>query len=110
MPGSQNPLTNSCRDERIGLALCLQRSPCVLIERNTPKDCLMDDKLRETLPDACLARMRSFAACRRGILDMRKRFRGNGPLSKGLYDEQYEKMSKGDVDAREELRKSSRLY
>ena len=36
---------------------------------------------------------------------MRKRMRGNAPLSTGKYDETYEKLSTGDFDAREEMRK-----
>ena len=31
--------------------------------------------------------------------------RGNAPLSTGKYDETYEKLSTGDFDAREEMRK-----
>ena len=36
---------------------------------------------------------------------MRKRMRGNAPLSTGKYDETYEKLSSGDFNAREEMHK-----
>lgn len=36
---------------------------------------------------------------------MRKRMRGNAPLSTGKYDDTYEKLSSGEFDAREEMRK-----
>ncbi|KAK9461296.1 protein required for assembly of cytochrome c oxidase-like protein [Lipomyces oligophaga] len=98
----------SCKDIRTGLALCLQRSPCVLIDRHTPAECLENEELRKELPAQCLARMQSYAACRRGMLDMRKRFRGNGPLSKGVYDDEYVRISSGDFDAKAELEKVTR--
>lgn len=40
---------------------------------------------------------------------MRKRMRGNAPLSTGKYDDTYEKLSSGDFDAREEMRKLDML-
>ncbi|KAK9452964.1 cytochrome c oxidase assembly protein PET191-domain-containing protein [Dipodascopsis uninucleata] len=98
-------MPSSCKDIRTGLALCLQRSPCVLIDRHTPSECMADPELRKDLPPQCLSRMRSYAQCRRGIFDMRRRFRGNGPLSTGIYNEDYERLSSGDFDAKEELEK-----
>lgn len=35
--------------------------------------------------------------------------RGNAPLSTGKYDDTYEKLSSGDFDPREEMRKLERL-
>lgn len=43
--------------------------------------------------------------CKEGMLDMRKRMRGNAPLSTGKYDETYENLSSGNFDPREEMRK-----
>lgn len=40
---------------------------------------------------------------------MRKRMRGNAPLSTGKYDDTYEKLSSGDFDPREEMKKLERL-
>lgn len=36
------------------------------------------------------------------MVDMRKRFRGNGPISTGKYDEKLSKMSRGEFDMEEE--------
>lgn len=92
----------SCQDQRKAVAICLQRSPCVLIERHTPQECIENPKLSKDLPELCMAQMKAFLDCKRGIVDMTKRFRGNGALSTGKYDEQYEKLSTGNFNAREE--------
>ncbi|KAK9451660.1 cytochrome c oxidase assembly protein PET191-domain-containing protein [Limtongia smithiae] len=102
-------MPSSCSDIRTGLAICLQRSPCVMIDRHTPTECLEDPELRKNLPAQCHARMKSFAECRRGLLDMRKRFRGNGPLSKGIYNDEYARISRGDFDPKTELDKVSKV-
>ncbi|BAO38348.1 hypothetical protein KLU848_1185 [Kluyveromyces marxianus] len=95
----------SCQDQRKAVAICLQRSPCVLIERHTPQECIENPKLSKDLPELCMAQMKAFLDCKRGIVDMTKRFRGNGALSTGKYDEQYEKLSTGNFNAREEYEK-----
>ncbi|GEQ70429.1 hypothetical protein JCM33374_g4106 [Metschnikowia sp. JCM 33374] len=95
----------SCQDQKKALAICLQRSPCVLIERNTPKDCLTDPKLKKELPELCVANFKAFMKCKHGFFDMRKRMRGNAPLSTGKYDDTYEKLSSGEFNAREEMHK-----
>lgn len=43
--------------------------------------------------------------CKRGAIDMRKRMKGNAPLSTGKYDDQYDKLSSGNFDPHEEMRK-----
>ena len=40
-----------------------------------------------------------------GMFDMRKRMRGNAPLSTGKYDETFDNLSTGNFDPREEMRK-----
>lgn len=40
---------------------------------------------------------------------MRKRMKGNAPLSTGKYDETYEKLSSGDFDPHEEIKKLEAL-
>lgn len=87
------------------MAICLQRSPCVLIERHTPKECVNNPELAKDLPELCRAQMKTFLDCKRGIVDMRKRIRGNGTLSTGKYDEQYEKLVSGDFDPKVEMEK-----
>ncbi|CAH2352744.1 mitochondrial protein Pet191p [[Candida] railenensis] len=95
----------SCKDQKKALAICLQRSPCVLLDRNTPKECLTNPKLKIDLPELCVAHFRAFMECRAGIFDMRKRMVGNAPLSTGKYDEIYENLSSGNFDGHEEMRK-----
>ncbi|AET37601.1 Pet191p Ecym_1368 [Eremothecium cymbalariae DBVPG len=98
----------SCNDQRKAVAICLQRSPCVMIERNTPKKCLEDPKLQKDLPELCIAQMKAFIECKRGMVDMTKRFTGNGPLSTGKNNEQYENLCSGNFDPREEMKKVER--
>ena len=62
------------------LALCLQNSDCVLIHRHTPADCLRPP-LNETLPTTCKQLKYGYAECKKGQIDMRKRFLGNKPIS-----------------------------
>ncbi|CAN3364863.1 mitochondrial protein Pet191p [Diutina catenulata] len=95
----------SCKDQKKALAICLQRSPCVLIQRNTPKECLTNPELKKDLPELCVAYFRDFMDCKNGMFDMRKRMRGNAPISTGKYDETYDNLSTGHFDAHEEIRK-----
>ncbi|KAH3900507.1 probable Mitochondrial protein PET191 [Saccharomycodes ludwigii] len=95
----------SCNDQRKAVAICLQRSPCVMIKRNTPKKCLEDPDLKKDLPELCIAQMKAFLECKRGMVDMTKRFRGNGALSTGKYDQQYEKLCSGDFNPHAEMKK-----
>lgn len=99
----------SCKDQLKQVAICLQRSPCVMIERHTPKECVNKPELADELPDLCKAQLATFLECKRGIVDMRKRIRGNGTLSTGKYDEQYRKLSEGEFDPREEMKKLKTL-
>jgi cytochrome c oxidase assembly factor 5 len=62
------------------LAQCLQNSECILVSRHTPLECL-SPPLLETLPTQCQQLKRGFGQCKRGMVDMRKRFRGNQPIS-----------------------------
>ncbi|ODQ77485.1 hypothetical protein BABINDRAFT_41543, partial [Babjeviella inositovora NRRL Y-12698] len=99
----------SCNDQKKAVAICLQRSPCVLIERNSPKDCLLKSELARDLPELCVNQFKAFMDCKRGMIDMRKRIRGNGPLSTGKYDETYSKLSSGDFNAEDEVLKLRKL-
>ena len=62
------------------LADCLQNSDCIMVERHTAAECLRPPLL-ETLPTQCQQLKNGFGQCKRGMLDMRKRFRGNMPFS-----------------------------
>lgn len=69
-------------DRRTGAALatCLQESDCVMVQRNKPSDCLRYP-LNEQLPTRCQQLKRGYGDCKRGWIDMRKRFRGNQPMA-----------------------------
>ena len=73
-------MPSSCKDLRDALAACLQSSPCVLQDRHTAYECLTPP-LVYTLPTQCQQLKRGFRDCKRGMVDMRKRFRGNQPIS-----------------------------
>ncbi|CDO51947.1 similar to Saccharomyces cerevisiae YJR034W PET191 Protein required for assembly of cytochrome c oxidase [Geotrichum candidum] len=98
-------MPSSCKDLRNQVAICLQRSPCVLIDRNTPKQCVENEELRKELPEKCRLQLASFYKCKHGLVDMTKRFRGNAPLSTGRYDKDLAKLSSGDFNAEDEQAK-----
>jgi cytochrome c oxidase assembly factor 5 len=51
-----------------------------MVQRNTAAECLRSP-LSETLPTKCQQLKKGFGDCRRGMIDMRKRFRGNQPIT-----------------------------
>ncbi|GAB7359728.1 hypothetical protein MBLNU230_g6903t1 [Neophaeotheca triangularis] len=73
-------MPSSCKDIRAALATCLQNSDCVLVHRNTPAECLREP-LASTLPTQCQQLKHGYGECKRGMIDMRKRFRGNKPIA-----------------------------
>ncbi|KAL8954130.1 MAG: hypothetical protein Q9222_000012 [Ikaeria aurantiellina] len=73
-------MPSSCKDIRAALAECLQSSECVLVHRNQPTDCLRQPLL-DSLPTRCQQLKRGYGECKRGMIDMRKRFRGNQPIA-----------------------------
>ncbi|KAF4998158.1 hypothetical protein FGRMN_3362 [Fusarium graminum] len=62
------------------LAQCLQESDCVMVQRNSAADCLREP-LSSELPLKCRQLKKGFGECKRGMVDMRKRFRGNMPVA-----------------------------
>ncbi|KAI0347289.1 hypothetical protein BDW22DRAFT_1351699 [Trametopsis cervina] len=54
---------------------CLLQSDCVVQQRRLPSECLREHT--SELPEACKALRQAAFECKRGMLDMRKRFRGN---------------------------------
>ncbi|KAM0791229.1 hypothetical protein ACM66B_005710 [Microbotryomycetes sp. NB124-2] len=64
----------SCAGIRQALAECLQRTDCVLKHDRTPQDCLQNHS--SELPIECQQLRKAYFECKRGMLDMRKRFRG----------------------------------
>jgi len=51
-----------------------------MVERHSPGDCLRPP-LKYTLPTQCQQLQKGYAECKKGLIDMRKRFRGNRPIS-----------------------------
>lgn len=98
----------SCKDLRDAVALCLQRSDCVLIERHTPKECLQDPVLNKTLPEPCYVHFLRYMDCKRGQADRSKRFIGNGPMSNGKYEKDLELLRTGNFDPAVELEKQKK--
>lgn len=67
------------------LAQCLQESECIMVYRNKPSDCLRPP-LVDTLPTKCQQLKKGYGECKRGMVDMRKRFRGNQPIALNKQD------------------------
>lgn len=51
-----------------------------MVQRHSAADCLRPPLVDE-LPLKCQQLKKGFAECRRGMIDMRKRFRGNQPVT-----------------------------
>jgi cytochrome c oxidase assembly factor 5 len=51
-----------------------------MVERHQPGECLRPP-LKYTLPTQCQQLQKGYAECKKGQIDMRKRFRGNRPIS-----------------------------
>ncbi|SCV71859.1 BQ2448_4553 [Microbotryum intermedium] len=71
----------SCSGVRTALAECLLKTDCVLKSEpaRTPHECLQHHS--DELPIECQQLRKAFFECKRGMLDMRKRFRGIEPAS-----------------------------
>ena len=54
-----------------------------MVDRHKPLECL-SSPLLETLPTQCQQLQKGLRDCKRGMVDMRKRFRGNAPISNSL--------------------------
>lgn len=53
-----------------------------MVQRNKAADCLREPLVQQ-LPPRCLQLKKGYGDCRRGMIDMRKRFRGNWPAGVG---------------------------
>ena len=74
-----------------------------MVHLNSPSDCLRPP-LSQTLPTKCQQLQKGYAECKRGMVDMRKRFRGNQAISVAPKD-----TTKEGVKAQEEM-SSGQLY
>ncbi|KAF5331614.1 hypothetical protein D9611_007737 [Ephemerocybe angulata] len=68
-------MASSCDALLAALKDCLLHSDCVLKQGNLPSECLRDHF--SELPEECQSLRKATFECKRGMLDMRKRFRGN---------------------------------
>ena len=75
-PRRASPLM-SIRGE--ALRICLQNSDCIMVERRPASQCLRPPH-RYELPEQCQQLQKGLGECKRGLIDMRKRFRGNRPI------------------------------
>ncbi|OJD31338.1 cytochrome c oxidase assembly protein [Diplodia corticola] len=50
-----------------------------MVQRHSPSDCLRPP-LSDALPTRCQQLKKGYGECKRGMVDMRKRFRGNKPV------------------------------
>jgi cytochrome c oxidase assembly factor 5 len=51
-----------------------------MVYRHKPSDCLRPPLL-DTMPTKCQQLKKGYGQCKRGMVDMRKRFRGNQPIA-----------------------------
>ncbi|KAI0721820.1 cytochrome c oxidase assembly protein PET191, partial [Cerioporus squamosus] len=68
-------MSSSCSHLLSALKDCLLHSDCVLKQGHLPSECLREHT--DELPESCKALRQATFECKRGMLDMRKRFRGN---------------------------------
>lgn len=73
-----------------------------MVHRNSAADCLRPP-LSETLPVKCQQLRKGFGDCRRGMIDMRKRFRGNAPPSARM-------LQTGDEGSEKDDKQGYQLY
>lgn len=85
MSATCEPLLDALKD-------CLMRSDCVLKKGKLPSECLRQHT--DELPDSCKSLRQAVFECKRGLVDMRKRFRGNQAAMMGK--ELQEKRKGGD--------------
>ncbi|CAO3620478.1 unnamed protein product [Mucor fragilis] len=69
-------MPSNCQEIRQELIECMLKSDCVLKKRNTVKECFKEEH-KPDVPDECLSIKKSFAECKRGMIDPRMRMRGN---------------------------------
>ncbi|KAF5369823.1 hypothetical protein D9758_001115 [Tetrapyrgos nigripes] len=68
-------MSSSCKGLLAALKDCVLNSDCVIKNGHLPSECLKDHI--DELPEACQSLRKATFECKRGMLDMRKRFRGN---------------------------------
>ncbi|ESK97635.1 cytochrome c oxidase assembly protein [Moniliophthora roreri MCA 2997] len=77
-------MSSSCQGLLAALKDCIMHSDCVMKQGNLPSVCLKEHV--DELPEQCQSLRKATFECKRGMLDMRKRFRGNIIGSQFEYD------------------------
>ncbi|THV08626.1 hypothetical protein K435DRAFT_847475 [Dendrothele bispora CBS 962.96] len=90
-------MASSCKGLLAALKDCVLNSNCVIKDGHLPSECLKNHV--DELPESCQSLRKATFECKRGMLDMRKRFRGNIVGSRFEYDttEVDEKASPSDA-------------
>lgn len=60
-------MPSSCKEIREELIECMLKSKCVLIKRNTVKECFKEEH-KADVPSECVSIKKSFGDCRRGMV------------------------------------------
>ncbi|KAN0140015.1 Cytochrome c oxidase assembly protein PET191 domain containing protein [Lactarius tabidus] len=68
-------MSNYCEPLLAALKDCILHSDCVMKKGRLPSDCIKNHI--DELPEECRSLRLATFECKRGMLDMRKRFRGN---------------------------------
>ncbi|KAH6914977.1 cytochrome c oxidase assembly protein PET191-domain-containing protein [Coprinopsis sp. MPI-PUGE-AT-0042] len=68
-------MASSCQGLLSALKDCLLHSDCVVKDGRLPSECLKQHF--DELPEECKSLRKATFECKRAMLDMRKRFRGN---------------------------------
>ncbi|KAF8271764.1 cytochrome c oxidase assembly protein PET191-domain-containing protein [Lactarius quietus] len=68
-------MSNYCEPLLAALKECVLRSDCVVKKGRLPSECIKNHI--DELPEECRSLRLATFECKRGMLDMRKRFRGN---------------------------------
>jgi len=67
-------MSKSCKGLLKELYACLEKSDCVQVHNHTVVACA---KMEQGLTDECKGLRYTYAHCKKGMLDMRTRIRGN---------------------------------
>ncbi|SNX82952.1 related to PET191 - involved in assembly of cytochrome oxidase [Melanopsichium pennsylvanicum] len=70
-------MISQCLHIRDDLTACVLKTDCYLKDGKSAQECITSHMAE--LPMECQHLYKSFVECRRGMFDMRKRFRGNAP-------------------------------
>jgi len=80
-----------------------------MVQRNSAADCLRPPLL-DTLPTKCQQLKKGYGDCKRGMVDMRKRFRGNKPVGVVEQDQQSQQLYGGKSATGAEIKTEKDAY